>query len=223
MSFMHSHLAGFHLDDSLSKKNISCELLWVRSDVMFAVQWGMSDILAHKSPPRCTSAQNGRVHDIEILKEPDAFLNCHSYSVLQVFSLLMRNAFCCSCSQIKPWPTPSDFVATCSFYHGYAFKPKQAGAFMAASFHPSGCTETENLRPTGLPLAAGETGPCPCCWHNEHSSVERAPAKLATGRGPWGWKTHPSGLHRLLNRPGQHGSIWPAIGQTWVPTTIHPK
>ena len=125
--------------------------------------------------------------------------------------------------QIKPWPTPSDFVATCSFYHGYAFKPKQAGAFMAASFHPSGCTETENLRPTGLPLAAGETGPCPCCWHNEHSSVERAPAKLATGRGPWGWKTHPSGLHRLLNRPGQHGSIWPAMGQTWVPTTIHPK
>jgi hypothetical protein len=114
------------------------------------------------------------------------FPYCHSYSVLQVFSLLMRNAFCCSCSQIKPWPTPSDFVATCSFYHGYAFKPKQAGAFMAASFHPSGCTETENLRPTGLPLAAGETGPCPCCWHNKHSSVERAPAKLATGRGPWG-------------------------------------
>ena len=33
------------------QKNISCELLWVRSDVMFAVQWGMSDILAHKSPP----------------------------------------------------------------------------------------------------------------------------------------------------------------------------
>ena len=128
---------------------------------------------------------------------------------------LMRNAFCCSCSQIKPWPTPSDFVVTCSFCHGYAFKPKQASSFMAASFHPSGCTETENLRPTGLPRAAGETGPCPCCrWHNEHSSVEGAPAKLATGRGPWGWKTHPSGLHRLLNRPGQHRSIWPAT--VWV-------